>query len=92
MCQEKLKANATEAIFPSLQRRGRKQPDHMIETDDVKSTAVRKYRASSPIQLPYSPTRTGKDSKLVRQIDHLSSKMSPDTEAQMDYIPISQGL
>lgn len=45
MCQEKLKANATEAIFPSLQRRGRKQPDHMIETDDVKSTAVRKYRA-----------------------------------------------
>lgn len=49
MCQEKLKAKATEATFPSVRRRGRKQSGHMIEADDAKSAAVRENRASSQI-------------------------------------------
>lgn len=48
MCQEKLKAKATETTFPSVQRRGRKEPGHMIEADGVKSTAVRENRDSQP--------------------------------------------
>lgn len=41
MCQEKLKAKATETTFPSVPRRGSKEPGHMIVADGVKSTAVR---------------------------------------------------
>lgn len=63
--QERLKPKASEATFPSVQRKGRKEAGPVIEADGLKSAAVRGNRASWPHLLPYSPLRTEEDEKVV---------------------------